>query len=153
MPFAFPGLGQLCLVGHHAGVAELFGGIKLSGFIAWLMWRNVYLMKLPSWDRRVRVGIDWALDLICPRDVSYIKLSRSEAVNAAHFESGDFILRQGDVGDQFYVIVSGEVEVLKELPDGQSVSLAHLGKGEYFGETALLTGRRRNASVRALTPV
>ncbi len=49
-PFAFPGLGQLCLVGHRAGVAELGGGIKLSGFIAWMMWRNVYLMKLPGWE-------------------------------------------------------------------------------------------------------
>src|SRR5713226_2875469 len=56
IPFAFPGLGQLCLVGHRAGVAELAGGIKLSGFIAWLMWRNIYLMKLPGWDRRIRVG-------------------------------------------------------------------------------------------------
>jgi len=44
--FNFSGLGQLCLVGHRAGVAELFGGIKLSGLIAWMMWRNIYLMKL-----------------------------------------------------------------------------------------------------------
>ncbi len=114
VPFAFPGLGQLCLVGHQAGVAELAGGIKLSGFIAWFMWRNVYLMKLPGWERKIRVGLDWGL------------------------------------GDQFYVIVSGQVEVFKEMPDGQKVPLALLRQGEYFGETALLTGKRRSASVRAL---
>ena len=152
-PFAYPGLGQLCLVGHRAGVAELFGGIKLSGFIAWLMWRNVYLMKLPGWDRKIRVGIDWFFDLIFPRELSYLNLTRTQVVNQAHFEPGDFIIRQGDVGDQFYVIISGQVEVIRELPDGQKVSLAWLGKGEYFGESSLLTGRRRNASVRATSPV
>jgi NADH dehydrogenase len=151
--FSFPGLGQLCLVGHRTGVAELAGGIKLSGFLAWLMWRNVYLMKLPGWDRRVRVGLDWFLDLIFPRDLSSINLSRTQVVSQAHFEAGDFIVHQGDVGDQFYVIVSGEVEVFKELPDGQKVHIATLGKGEHFGESALITGRRRSASVRARTPV
>jgi NADH dehydrogenase len=152
-PFAFKGLGQLCLVGHRAGVAELFGGIKLSGFIAWMMWRNVYLMKLPGWDRKVRVGLDWALDLIFPRELSYINLSRTQAVNAAHYEAGDFIFRQGDVGDQFYVIVAGEVEVVREMVNAPPMHLARLSKGDYFGESALLTGRRRNASVRAITPV
>ena len=152
-PFAFPGLGQLCQVGHRAGVAELFGGIRLSGFLAWLMWRNVYLMKLPGWERKVRVGLDWFLDLIFPRELSYLNLARTQVVNQAHFEAGDFILHQGDVGDQFYVIVSGQVEVFRELPTGQKVHLARLGQGEYFGESALLTGRRRNASVKALGPV
>lgn len=152
-PFAFPGLGQLCLVGHKAGVAELAGGIKLSGFIAWIMWRNVYLMKLPGWDRKVRVGLDWGLDLIFPRELSTISVDRTQVVNQAHFESGDFIFRQGDVGDQFYVIVSGHVEIFTELPNGQEARLAQLGQGEYFGEAALLTGRRRNASVRATSPV
>lgn len=153
VPFAFPGLGQLCLVGHQAGVAELAGGIKLSGFIAWFMWRNVYLMKLPGWERRIRVGLDWGLDLLFPPELSYINLNRTHVVNQAHFEPGDFIVRQGDVGDQFYVIVSGQVEVFREMPDGQKVPLAQLGQGEYFGETSLLSGKRRNASVRALGPV
>jgi hypothetical protein len=134
-------------------VAELMGGIKLSGFIAWLMWRNIYLSKLPGWDRKVRVALDWTLDLILPRELSYINLARTQMVNQVHYEPGDFIFHQGDVGDEFYVIVSGQVEVLKELPSGQTVQLAQLGKGEYFGETALLTGRRRNASARANGPV
>jgi len=153
MPFSFPGLGQLCLVGHRAGVAELPGGVKLSGFIAWLMWRNVYLMKLPGLERKVRVGLGWALEIIFPRELSYINLSRTQVVNQAHYESGDYIFRQGDVGDQFYIIVSGEVEVIRETPGGQLVQLTRLGQGEFFGESALMTGRRRNASVRATTPV
>jgi len=117
------------------------------------MWRNIYLMKLPGLERKIRVGLDWTLDLIFPPELSYLNLSRTQVINQSHFEAGDFIIHQGDVGDQFYVIVSGEVEVLKELPDGKTVQLTRLGQGEYFGETALLTGRRRNASVRASSPV
>lgn len=152
-PFDFPGLGQLCLVGHRAGVAELPAGIKLSGFIAWVMWRNIYLSKLPGWDRKVRVGLDWSLDLIFPRELSQLSLGRTQVVNQAHYEPGDIIFRQGDVGDIFYVIQSGEVEVFKELSNGQQVPLTRLGQGEHFGESALISGRRRNATVRALGPV
>ncbi|GIV97503.1 MAG: hypothetical protein KatS3mg057_2160 [Herpetosiphonaceae bacterium] len=152
-PFAFPGLGQLCIVGHRAGVAQLKGGIKLSGFLGWLMWRNIYLSKLPGWDRKVRVGLDWLLDLIFPRELSQISLGRTQVVNQAHYEAGDYVFRQGDVGDQFYVVISGEVEIVRELPNGQQTVLARLGPGEHFGESALMTGRRRNASVRAVGPV
>src|SRR6266571_2904285 len=84
-----------------------------------VLWRNVYLMKLPGWDRRIRVGLDWTLDLIFPPELSYINLARTQVVNQVHFEPGDFIIRQGDVGDQFYVIVSGEVDVFKEMPSGE----------------------------------
>jgi CRP-like cAMP-binding protein len=109
--------------------------------------------KCTGWDRKIRVGLDWFFDLIFPRELSYLNLARTQVVNQAHFEAGDFIIRQGDVGDQFYVIISGQVEVIRELPDGQKVSLARLGKGEYFGESSLLTGRRRNASVQAISQV
>src|SRR5205807_2792124 len=77
-PFAFPGLGQLCPVGHRAGVAELAGGIKLSGLIAWLVGRHVYPKKLPGRDRRIRRGPDWTLDLIFPPELSYINLARTQ---------------------------------------------------------------------------
>jgi NADH dehydrogenase len=152
-PFSFPGLGQLCLVGHRAGVAELMGGIKLSGFIAWMMWRNVYLSKLPGWDRKVRVGLDWSLDLVFPRELAQLNLGRTQVMNQAHYEPGDLIFRQGDVGDIFYVITSGEVELFKQLPNGQQIPAARLGQGEHFGESALISGRRRSVTARAVGPV
>ncbi|HEX2911643.1 MAG TPA: FAD-dependent oxidoreductase [Chloroflexia bacterium] len=150
--FAFPGLGQLCLVGHRAGVAELFGGVKLSGFIAWLMWRNVYLSKMPSWDRRMRIGVNWGLDMVLPRDITQLNLSRSQAVNQVHYEAGDYIFRQGDVGDEFFVIVKGQVEIFREKGN-QQIPVAILSDGEHFGESALIQGRRRSATARALGPV
>lgn len=79
--FRFAGLGALCVIGHQTACAELrtpFGGRKLyfSGLLAWLMWRVVYLAKLPGFDRRVRVLIDWVTELYFPRDtVQTIEIS------------------------------------------------------------------------------
>ena len=54
-PFRFKALGQLCSIGGYQAVAEMFG-VHISGFLAWLMWRGVYLLKLPTWSRRIKVA-------------------------------------------------------------------------------------------------
>ncbi len=61
-PFRFNPVGSLAAIGCRTAVARVFG-IKLSGFPAWFMFRTVYLMKMPSWSRRVRIIIDWTLSL------------------------------------------------------------------------------------------
>ncbi|MGE3107170.1 MAG: NAD(P)/FAD-dependent oxidoreductase [Phycisphaerales bacterium] len=63
--------GSLAALGCRTGVAKIFG-VKLSGFWAWWMWRTVYLLKTPGWGRRVRVAVDWTLDLFFRRD--YVQL-------------------------------------------------------------------------------
>jgi NADH:ubiquinone reductase (H+-translocating) len=67
-PFRFRSLGSLCVVGHHTACAEMLG-LKFSGLFAWLLWRGVYLSKLPSLERKVRIFTDWTLELFFPRDV------------------------------------------------------------------------------------
>jgi NADH dehydrogenase len=66
--FGFVPLGALCVVGHHTACAEIRGH-RFSGLIAWLLWRSVYLSKLPSRDRQIRVLADWLLELFFPRDM------------------------------------------------------------------------------------
>jgi NADH:ubiquinone reductase (H+-translocating) len=44
--------------------------MKFSGFLAWWLWRTVYLIKLPGWDRKVRVALQWTLDLLFSKDVT-----------------------------------------------------------------------------------
>ncbi len=61
-PFVFNPVGSLAAIGCRTAVARVFG-IKVSGFIAWWLFRTVYLMKMPSWSRRVRIVIDWTLSL------------------------------------------------------------------------------------------
>jgi NADH dehydrogenase len=67
-PFVFTTLGQLATIGRRAGVAKVFG-LKFSGFIAWWLWRSVYLVKLPSLAKKLRVMVDWTLDLFFGREI------------------------------------------------------------------------------------
>lgn len=61
--FTYTPIGQLALVGKGRGVALVYG-FKFSGLIAWAMWRAVYLAKMPSMKQRIRVLMDWCMDLL-----------------------------------------------------------------------------------------
>jgi NADH dehydrogenase len=67
-PFMFTTLGQLATIGRRTGVAKVFG-VKFSGFIAWWLWRSVYLVKLPRLAKKLRVMVDWTLDLFFGREI------------------------------------------------------------------------------------
>lgn len=61
-------LGMLASIGHHTGVAMVFG-IKFSSFIAWWFWRSVYLMKLPRLAKKLRVMSSWTLDIFLGQEI------------------------------------------------------------------------------------
>jgi NADH:ubiquinone reductase (H+-translocating) len=73
--FHFDSLGALCVVGHQTACAELSlpfarsKSVRFSGLLAWLMWRGIYLSKLPGRERKIRVLIDWAIELFFPPDI------------------------------------------------------------------------------------
>jgi len=67
-PFEFSTLGMLAALGHRSGVAEVHGRC-FSGALAWALWRATYLTKLPGMEKRVRVALDWLLDVAFPRDI------------------------------------------------------------------------------------
>ena len=71
-PFRYKVLGQLASIGQRRGIANVLG-FRFSGFFAWWLWRSIYLMKLPSMERKLRVAIDWTLDLFFPRDIVYLR--------------------------------------------------------------------------------
>jgi NADH dehydrogenase len=61
-PFVYSMLGQLAAIGKRTGVANILG-LNFSGFIAWFLWRTIYLSKLPRLEKKVRVALNWTLDL------------------------------------------------------------------------------------------
>jgi NADH dehydrogenase len=146
-PFAFMGLGKMGSLGHQTAVAEIVG-IPVSGFIAWFLWRTIYLMKIPGWGRRIKVAASWTLDLFLPPELVQIRLGTSAGIIQEHFEPGQEVFRQGDVGDRVYIIISGKVEIIRD-----DRAIATLERGEFFGETALLRHVRRNATVKCLEPM
>ncbi len=147
--FGFEGLGTLGSLGHGAAVAQICG-VKISGLLAWCLWRCIYLIKMPGLNRKVRIATDWLLHLLFPAELAQTKVAFESGIRNQHFEPGDIIFHQGDLGDSVYVIEEGECEACREHKDEQEF-LAILGRGEYFGEMALLSDRTRNATIRART--
>ena len=64
-------------------------------------------------------------------------------------KKGDFVYKQGDIGDSFYIVAEGETELVLRHEDGMVGVVGRLGKGEHFGELSLLTGTPRSLSVKA----
>jgi NADH dehydrogenase len=151
-PFSFGGLGQLAVVGHHCGVAQVMG-FKFAGLLAWFFWRTVYWSKLPGMRCKIRVGIDWALDLFFPRDITMLQVRRSDTLARAHYKAGEVIFHQGDPGDLFYMIETGEVEILVKNNGEPEKMIRKMGPGESFGELALMGHNKRTATVRCVGPV
>ena len=67
-PVRYRAMGLLASIGRHAGVAMVFG-VKFSGFVAWWLWRTVYLAKLPRLAKKLRVMVGWTLDLFFGREI------------------------------------------------------------------------------------
>jgi NADH dehydrogenase len=141
--FEFAGLGKMGSLGRHNAVAEIFG-ISVSGFLAWFMWRTIYLAKLPGWGRRAKVAASWTFDLFLPPELVQVRLGTTGGSAHERFEAGQTVFREGDLGDRIYIVLAGKAEVVK----GAGPVLAEIGPGEFFGEMALLGSAPRNATVR-----
>lgn len=76
--FAYHSKGQMAIIGKRTGIAT-FLGMNISGFMAWVIWRYVYVSKIATFDKKVRVLLDWAIDLFFDRDVSRLKLMKRDA--------------------------------------------------------------------------
>ena len=95
--------------------------------------------------RQLQNGVD-ALDSVAPEELKRL----AAGAPTRTFTPGDTILRQGMIGETFFFILDGEVEVLARRGDGREELIDHLGPGRHFGELALLGDRRRSATVRAV---
>ncbi len=134
-PFTFTGLGELASIGHQRAVASIMG-LQFSGFFAWFVWRSVYLSKLPGLDRKLRVMIDWTLDLFFPRDLNLLNPRYTRLFKQVHLEPGDRLFNQGEPAFSLYVVRSGRID----LVDASGTVVRSLSEGEYFGERALVHG-------------
>ena len=82
-------------------------------------------------------------------------LSREDLAHVAQvamprqFAAGEAVFREGDEGSTCYIVRAGRARAIRENPDGRSITLAHFGPGDIFGEMAMLDGERRSATVEA----
>src|SRR5207302_1843756 len=85
-PFSFSTIGQLAAIGRRTGVANILG-INFSGFIAWWMWRTIYVSKLPRFEKKLRVALDWTLDLLFTKDLVQFQTFRAPTIS--HADEGE----------------------------------------------------------------
>jgi NADH dehydrogenase len=79
-PFKFKTLGMLAAIGRRTGVAEILG-MRFSGIIAWWLWRGIYLSKLPGFQKKIRVALDWTLDLFFSKEIVQLPTLRAPAMS------------------------------------------------------------------------
>ena len=79
-PFEYSTIGMLAATGRRTGVANILG-FNFSGFIAWFLWRTIYLSKLPRLEKKLRVALDWTLDLLFTKDLVHFMILRSTGVS------------------------------------------------------------------------
>jgi putative ABC transport system ATP-binding protein len=89
-------------------------------------------------------GVDLFKNLT-PTEISNV----AERMKKRRYKNRDIIIRQGEIGEEFFLVASGHVAVMTERPGEPEQRLTTLGLGSFFGERALITGERRNATVMA----
>lgn len=78
--FSFATIGQLAAIGRRTGVANILG-VNFSGFFAWWLWRTIYLSKLPRFEKKLRVALDWTLDLLFSKDLVQFQTFRAPTIS------------------------------------------------------------------------
>src|SRR5262245_45412076 len=150
-PFYFKNLGMLASLGNRSAVAEILG-VRVSGFIAWILWRGIYLSKLPSLARKVEVLGDWMWTALFSPNIVQLQTSRTGGVGLAHYAPGEFVFHKGDRVGNVFAIQSGTAGMYL---DESAPPVVILKAGEHFGERSPSGNGRRvqDVSVKAETPL
>ena len=147
-PFAYTSKGSLASLGMSKAVAEVYG-VKLSGTLAWLMWRGFYLSFLPGFASKIRVLVNWLMNLMMPPNIVLIQ-SSLPSTRYIHYRKGDKVLEPGMLIDGFYTVVKGELKLTIDNPETGEHFDKVFGPGEHFGERVLLKSALRTGLVVAL---
>ena len=147
-PFAYESKGSLASLGMSKAVAEVYG-VKLSGTLAWLLWRGFYLSFLPGFATKLRVLVNWVLNLFVPPNIVLIESTQSGS-RYMHYRKGDKVLEPGMLIDGFYAVVKGALKLTIDNAETGEHFEKVFGPGEHFGERVLLKSALRTGLVVAL---
>jgi NADH:ubiquinone reductase (H+-translocating) len=147
-PFAYTSKGSLASLGMSKAVAEVYG-VKLSGTLAWLLWRGFYLSFLPGFATKLRVLVNWVLNLFVPPNIVLIESSQP-TTRYIHYRKGDKVLEPGMLIDGFYTVVKGALKLTIDNPETGEHFEKVFEPGDHFGERVLLKSALRTGLVVAL---
>ena len=147
-PFAYESKGSLASLGMSKAVADVYG-IKLSGLLAWLLWRGFYLSFLPGIAAKFRVGVNWMLNSVMPPNIVQLRMP-PPATRYIHFWKGDKVFEPGMLIDGFYTVMQGSFRLTIDNPETGEHFEKVFEPGEHFGERVLVKSELRTGLVEAL---
>jgi NADH:ubiquinone reductase (H+-translocating) len=148
MPFRFRPQGLLASIGRNNGVAEIYG-FQFSGRLAWMMWRAIYLSKIPTLPAKIGIALDWTIAALFRPPVARIRIAGGGPGGREHYASGDAI----HDSDRVSLVESGRVEVYLA---NTKKPIAEFQEGDYFGTSLLDADSRKlldQSSYIAKTPL
>lgn len=150
-PFQFRSLGDTCALGGRRALTHV-RGIPLYGRAGWLAWRATLWAFVPTWDRKVRLLFDWTATSLVGRSIVDVREPEAVSLRKEHFHTGQTIMREGDAGNELYLIQEGFVDV-STASEGEAKVLTRLGPGRHFGDLAVFGESDRTLTITARTPV
>lgn len=143
-PFRKTVIGQGISIGARTAVGEV-KGIPMRGKFAWIAWRSVIFMAIPSLDRTLRIVSDWIIWPFVGRDIVQMGPAQATAYDVQHhvYQPGETISDAARPVRIVHIVVEGEVELVRRS-DGADEELVTLGPGEHFGRKML---ERRKADL------
>ena len=147
-PFAYTSKGSLASLGMSKAVADVYG-FKLSGTLAWLLWRGFYLSFLPGFAAKFRVGLTWLLNSVMPPNIVQVQ-SLPPATRYVHYRKGDKVFEPGMLIDGFYTVIKGAFKLTIDNEETGEHFEKVFGPGEHFGERVLVRSALRTGLVVAL---
>ena len=132
-PYSYKLIGQGVPLGGHKAVGT-FMGRPMRGTFAWISFKTFLLFLAPTWDRRLRIGMDWLLSSIVGRDIVESSISDADDYEFRKdlYQPGETIVAEGRGGRYSHVIMEGEVELLRHR-DGTEEVVATVGPGNRIG--------------------
>jgi NADH dehydrogenase len=148
LAFDYEASGVMASLGGYRGVAEVFG-LRVTGLIAWLIWRSAYIGMLPGIATRLRVGLDWLFDYFMPRTIVYMAESDRPATRYLYCRKDEVVQYANELPAGFYIVVSGRLEQQLDTSDGEHLR-RELHVGDSWGSRALKEGRLTQGKITAL---
>lgn len=147
--FDYQSKGSLASLGGYSGVAEI-AGFRLTGVVAWILWRFIYIGLLPSVTARLRVALNWLFDYFMPRTIVCMAHSESPASRLLSYASGEIVHEVDEVLEGFYVVVAGKFERTIPGKNGEQDRVRFFQPGDSWGERCLEDQRLTIGRVKAL---
>ena len=134
-PFQYSPKGMMASLGAYKGVAQI-GGIRVTGLPAWLLWRTLYILMLPHFSTRLRVGLNWLFDYFMPRTIVQMAHEKQSALRQIRYREGEVVYQCGELIPGFFIVLSGVFTLTLEN-EGVEPIVKTLQAGDHGGDQVI----------------